>query len=405
MRDIEFYEHILGLRTPWRVEAVKLDTGSKSVEVRVGYAEGTLWASEAGERLPVHDHVERRWRHLDTCGFETLLVCRVPRVQTPEGKVETVPVPWAGKRSRFTLLYERFAIEVLLACRSVSAAAELLGLSWDQLQAIMERAVERGLARRDLAGLRHVGMDEKSFAKGQSYVSLLNDLDRGRVLEVEPGNDRAAADQLLAALPAEVGAAIEAVCIDMSGHFGAAVRAALPAAALVHDRFHISAHLNDGVVAVHREENRRLQKLGDERLKGTQRLFGFDPDKLDEEQAVKFAELKGSDLKSARAWAIKEVFRRFWYYRYEGSARKFFKQWYGWASRSQLPPMIKVAKMLRRHFEHIITYLRHPITNAVSEGLNSKIQAIKANARGFRSYLNYRTRILFFCGKLDLYPL
>ena len=405
MRDIEFYEHILGLRTPWRVEAVKLDTGSKSVEVRVGYAEGTLWASEAGERLPVHDHVERRWRHLDTCGFATLLVCRVPRVQTPEGKVETVPVPWAGKRSRFTLLYERFAIEVLLACRSVSAAAELLGLSWDQLQAIMERAVERGLARRDLAGLRHVGMDEKSFAKGQSYVSLLNDLDRGRVLEVEPGNDRAAADQLLAALPAEVGAAIEAVCIDMSGHFGAAVRAALPAAALVHDRFHISAHLNDGVVAVHREENRRLQKLGDERLKGTQRLFGFDPDKLDEEQAVKFAELKGSDLKSARAWAIKEVFRRFWYYRYEGSARKFFKQWYGWASRSQLPPMIKVAKMLRRHFEHIITYLRHPITNAVSEGLNSKIQAIKANARGFRSYLNYRTRILFFCGKLDLYPL
>ena len=113
MRDTEFYEHILGLRTPWMVEGVKLDTGSKSVEVRVGYPEGTLWASEAGERLPVYDHVERRWRHLDTCGFETLLVCRVPRVQTPEGKVETVPVPWAGKRSRFTLLYERFAIEVL----------------------------------------------------------------------------------------------------------------------------------------------------------------------------------------------------------------------------------------------------------------------------------------------------
>ena len=66
--------------------------------------------------------------------------------------------------------------------------------------------------------------------------------------------------------------------------------------------------------------------------------------------------------------------------------------------------MKKVAKMLQRHFENIITYLRHPITNAVTEGLNSKIQAIKANARGFRSFENYRTRILFFCGKLDLYP-
>ena len=179
----------------------------------------------------------------------------------------------------------------------------------------------------------------------------------------------------------------------------------MPQAALVHDRFHISAHLNDAVAAVHREENRRLQKLGDERLKGTQRLFGFDPDKLDEEQAVKFAELKGSDLKSARAWAIKEVFRRFWLYSYEGSARKFFKSWFGWASRSRLKPIIKVAKMLKRHFANIITYLRHPITNAVTEGLNSKIQAIKSNARGFRSFENYRIRILFFCGKLNLYPL
>jgi len=405
MRDTELYAGILGLTPPWKVEGVKLDVGNKAVEVKVGSKEGTLWASEQGERLPVYDHVERRWRHLDTCGFETLIVCRVPRVQSPEGQVETVPVPWAGRRSRFTLLYERFAIEVLRACASVSAAAELLGISWDQLHLIMERAVERGLERRELEGLRHVGMDEKSFAKGQSYVSLLTDLDAGRVLEVMEGNDREAADLLFATLPEEVLQAIEAVAIDMSGHFAAAAREAVPAAALVHDRFHISAHLNDAVAAVHREENRRLQKLGDERLKGTQRLFGFDPDHLGEEQAVKFAELKGSDLKSARAWAIKEVFRRFWYYSYEGSARKFFKSWFGWASHSRLKPIIKVAKMLKRHFENIITYLRHPITNAVTEGLNSKIQAIKSNARGFRSFLNYRTRILFFCGKLNLYPL
>jgi len=326
MRDTELYDGILGLTPPWKVEAVKLDTGHKTVEVKVGYKEGTLWASGEGERLPVYDHVERRWRHLDTCGLETLIICRVPRVQTPEGKTETVPVPWAGPRSRFTLLDERFAIEVLLACRSVSAAAELLGLSWDQLQLIMERAVERGLQRRELEELRHVGMDEKSFAKGQSYVSLLTDLDQARVLEVMEGNNPEAADLLLATLPPEVLKGIEAVCIDLSGHFAAAAREGLPEAALVHDRFHISAHLNEAVAAVHREENRRLQKLGEERLKGTQRLFGFDPDNLDQEQAVKFAELKGSDLKSARAWAIKEVFRRFWYYRYEGSARKFFKR-------------------------------------------------------------------------------
>ena len=219
-----------------------------------------------------------------------------------------------------------------------------MGLSWDELHAIMARAVQRGLDRREWAGLRQVGMDEKSFGRGQSYVSLLTDLDQARVLEVMQENHREAADLLLATLPEEVRAGIEAVCIDRSGHFAAAARAGLPEAALLPDRFHSSGHLNDGspvrqpplfpsassaVAAVHREENRRLQKLGDERLQGTQRRFGFDPDKLDEEPAVKFAERKGSDLKSARAWAIKDVFRRFWYYSYAGSARKFFKPGYG----------------------------------------------------------------------------
>jgi transposase len=63
-----------------------------------------------------------------------------------------------------------------------------------------------------------------------------------------------------------------------------------------------------------------------------------------------------------------------------------------------------VALMLKRHLDNLLTYMRHPITNAVTEGLNSKIQGLKNNARGFRSFLNYRTRILFHCGKLDLMP-
>lgn len=405
MKDTDFYQQILGLEEPWEVESVALDIGGRSVEVRIGYPKGTLWASEAGERLPCHDHVERKWRHLDTCGFETLLSCRVPRVRTAEGKVETVPVPWAGRRSRFTLLFERFVVEVLLACRSVSAASQLLDLSWDQLQGIMDRAVERGLERRSLEDLCYVGMDEKSFGKGQSYVSLMTDLVESRVLEVMPGNDRESADALWETLPEEAKAGIEAVCIDMSGHFGASVRAQAPGAEIVHDRFHISAHLNDAVSKVHREENKRLQKAGDERLKGTQRLFGFDPDDLEGEQALRFGELKNSDLKTARAWAIKELFRRFWNYRSEGHARRFFRKWFGWASRCRLKAIVKVARMIKAHFENIVSYLRHPISNGVTEGLNSKIQAIKANARGFRSFPNYRTRILFFCGRLDLHPL
>lgn len=406
VKDTDFYQQILGMREPWEVKEVDLSVEGKRVTVRVGYREGTLWACpENRERLPCHDHVERRWRHLDTCGFETILEARVPRVRASDGKVWTVPVPWAEKGSRFTLMFEGFVVRVLLACRSLSAASDLLGLSWDQLHRIMERAVERGLERRELDHLRYLGLEEKSFAKGQSYVSVMTDLERGRVLEVMDGADQQAGEMLLATLPDVVLEKIEAVCIDMSGSFRAAIGSQLPDVAIVHDRFHISAHLNDAVAKIHREENATLKAEGDRRLEGTQRLFGFDPGNLSQEQAVRFRELRDADLRASRAWAIKEMFRHFWSYRYEGSARRFFREWFGWASRSRLKPIIEVARMIKRHFENIISYLRHPITNAVTEGLNSKIQALKANARGFRSFANYRTRILFFCGKLNLHPL
>ncbi|MGC8988720.1 MAG: transposase [Verrucomicrobiia bacterium] len=110
------------------------------------------------------------------------------------------------------------------------------------------------------------------------------------------------------------------------------------------------------------------------------------------------------DRAVARAWAIKETFARFREYESKGWARKFFREWFGWARRSWLKPMVEVAQMLKRHLDNLLTYLKHHITNAVTEGLNSKIQSLKSAARGFRSFANHRNRILFFCGKLDLYP-
>ena len=103
MNDHEFFRMILGLKEPWEVQAVQVDVEGQKVEVTLGYEEGTLWACpESRERLPVppgpelaegHDHDERTWRHLDTCQFETRLICRVPRLRLPDGKVWTVRVP------------------------------------------------------------------------------------------------------------------------------------------------------------------------------------------------------------------------------------------------------------------------------------------------------------------------
>jgi transposase len=126
----------------------------------------------------------------------TVITAEVPRVKDERGQTETVTVPWAEKFSRFTRSFEAFGVEVLRAARSLSDACELLSISWDQAHRIMERAVARGLERRCLEELHAVGIDEKSFLSGQSYVSVLSDPKGSRVLEVTEGRERASAERL-----------------------------------------------------------------------------------------------------------------------------------------------------------------------------------------------------------------
>lgn len=399
------YRLLLGLDESWNVEDVDLCLEDKRVSLRLSHAGGPVCCPKCGAACSIADHApERTWRHLDTMQFETRLQARVPRSKCAECGVKTVAVPWAGKHSRFTLLFEAMVLSVLNACGNAQAAALLLGLDWDAVHGIMKRAVDRGLQRRQPEPIPHVGMDEKSFGRGQSYISLMTDLDQSRVLEVVEERTIEAAERLWDTLAEEQRAAVEAVALDMWPAFIKAARTKAPQAALVHDRFHISRYLTEAVDRVRRAEHKALKKEGDDTLTGTRQLWLFNLENLDPDRLLEFEALRDLELKTARAWTLKENFRWFWEYARAGNARRFFEKWYGWAVRSRLEPIRKVAKMLKRHLENLLTWFRHPITNAVTEGLNSRIQGIKAQARGFRSFENYRTRILFYCGKLDLMP-
>jgi transposase len=407
--DTELQKHyamLLGVNSPWEVKDVQLKLDDKKVQIELGWQWGSDAACpECGRKCSIHDCApERTWRHLDTMQFETIIRARVPRSDCPEHGVKTMQVPWAAPHGRFTTLFERFALDVLLASSSVAKACALLDLGWDAAHEIMCRAVERGLERRQLEGLRHLGIDEKNFRRGQSYISVLTDLEGSRVLDVVPERTEAAADQLWETLSPEQKETVEAVAMDMWDPYLKSAERHLPEAEVVHDRFHVSAHLNEAVDQVRRAEHKELMAQGDETLKGTRQLWLYNPEHFDPEQGEEFSRLKDLELKVARAWAAKELFSKFWEYQEEGWARRFFRNWFSWVSRSRLKPVVAVAQMLKRHLENLVTYIRHRITNAVTEGLNSKIQNIKANARGFRSFENYRIRILFFCGKLDLYP-
>jgi transposase len=403
----DHYRLLLGLSEGWQVQEVDLDVVTKQVTLRLEWEPGRKGAcGKCGKLASVYDHGEERsWQHLNTMQFKTIIKARPPRVDCEVDGVNTMTLPWADSRSGFTKLFECFVIDVLEVSQSVEAAADLLDLSWDQVHGIMERAVKRGLQRREIGAVRHVGIDEKSFLRGSSFISLLNDLDGKRVWEVAIGRNEAAAEWLWDSLPESQRKKVEAVAMDMAKPFQKVTAKMVPQAAIVHDKYHIVAHLNDAVGEVRNAEHKQLHRQGDDLLKGTRHLFLMNALNMRPDQEASFKELKTASLHTARAWGIKELFISLWSYNYEKSARSFFKKWFGWASRCQLKPIVRVAKMIKRHFENIVTYIKHPITNAFSEGINSKIQNIKANARGFRNFSNYRTRILFYCGKLNLHPI
>lgn len=399
------YAQLLGLSHPWIVKEVKVDVNNLKVNISVAWEQGNKAPCPlCNKPCNIEDHREERsWRHLDTMQFETTITCRIPRISCPEHKIKSIKAPWAGENSRFTLLFEHFAIDVILAAKSITQAIVLLRLSWDQIHLIQLKAVERGLSRRKAEPINYAGIDEKNFGKGHSYVSVLTDLDRSRVLEVIPGRSLESAEILWQKLPEEQRQGIKAAAMDMWEAFMTASKNNAPQADIVHDKFHTVAYLTKAVDNVRRKENKDMLKIGDETLKGSKYLWLTNPDNFKPEEKTVFRRFALDELKVGKAWAIKEAFQHFWDYSYQSSAQSFFKRWYFWVTHCRLKPMIEAAKTLKRHLVGLLAYLKHHITNAVTEGLNSKIQIIKSNARGFRNFNNYRTAILFNCGKLNLY--
>jgi len=319
--------------------------------------------------------------------------------------VRQIRVPWAEDRSRFTRLFEALAIRVLRET-TVAGLAALLRLSWEEAQGIFQRAVARGLARRAREPVGVRGVDETSFQKRYDYVTVVADLARNRVLWVGDHRRQETLAAFWATLAPAERAGLEAVVMDMWEPYLAATRAALAEqpAAIVFDRYHVVQHLTHAVDLVRRAEQAELRRAGDDRLQRTRYLWLKGMKRRTGADRWLIGQLRRAGLKVGRAWAIKEAAAKLWTYHSATWALKYFTRWYGWAIRSRLEPMKRVARMMRRYLDGILAYLRHPYTNALTEALNAQIQEIKYRARGYRNRDNFRSAILFHCGRLDMNP-
>jgi transposase len=407
MRDTELYQHLLGLEAPWEVSRIELSVAGGQVDVWAEHPKKTRWSCPAcDEVLSTYDHAEERsGRHLDACAFLTYLHAKAPRVKCPTHGVRQVTLPWAGPMSRFTTLFERFAIDVLKEC-DVSGAAKVLRTSWDETWHLMERAVARGQSVKELRAPALIGVDEKAADRGHNYITVVSDIERGTVEYIADERKQSSLDGYFEQFSPEQLAGIEAVAMDMWEPFANSVRAHLedPDDKIVYDRYHLMSYLTKAVDTVRKAENRALMAAGDKSLGGTKYLWLHSAENLPERHQDRFNTLRGGDLKTAKAWAIKESLRWFWDYRLRSWGEKHFNGWYYWATHSRLVPVIEAAKTLKRHEAGLFAYFAHRISNATAEGLNSRIQAIRVSARGYRNRDHFKTAIFFHLGGLELYP-
>lgn len=407
MHDTDLYGKLLGLEKPWHVANVELKLDELQVHVYVDH-ETTSWTCpECGESCALYDHQDERvWRHLDTMQYTTLLHARPPRVKCVAHGIRAARLPWADSKARFTLLFERFAIDVLRMA-SVAAAAKLLRLSWSEAWGIKRRAVERGIRRKANVPPSYIGIDEKAFRAGQAaYVTVVCDLNRGTVEWV--GRDRTAAtvgeyfDQFTNAQLER----IDGFAMDMWRPYAKAVRDRIPGAdgKIIYDRFHAMKVVQEALDLVRKAENRVLIETGNDTLKGSKYLWLASRENIPAHRRREFAALKSMQLKTARAWAMKESLRHLWDFRTPSRALAWWNCWYYWVTHSRIPYMVRAAKKLKKHQTRLLNYFIHRITNSMAESLNGQIERLKRVASGFRNQQNFRTAILFHHGGLDLYP-
>lgn len=408
MNDRELYAKILGITGPWEVSEVELALkpgGEVRVHLEFDETGEEVKCPECGEECKIHDRVERSWRHLDTCQYKTIITARVPRIKCPIHNVKTIPVSWAEKNSRLTKLFECLIIS-WLGEASISAVAERLDLSWNQIDGVMQRAVERGLKRRKRQRPERIGIDETSFQKRHEYVTVVTDPNQGTVIDVVDDRQREPLERVLKKLGKSVLSNLKSVAMDMHAPFIAAVKSVVPeyGTKLAFDKFHVIAHLTKAVNQVRVQEHQSMMDEGEESLKGTRYLWITGEENLSAWQATHLKMVKRVAKKTARAWKLKEVARDLWSFTHKHFALRAWRSWCRDAKASGLPPMQRVAEMVLNHLQGILTAILLKVTNARGEALNNRIQNLKRRACGFRNRARFKNAIMFHLGGLNLQP-
>lgn len=396
----QLFESALGIGKPWLVRDVEFDTSSKVLTIHIDFSAGTRFSVSGVEGVhPVHDTQTKRLRHLNFFQHECFLEVRTPRVKLPDGRVVQVAPDWFGKLSGFTLLFEALVL-AMAQQMSFSAIATLTGVSWHRVHAICKRYVDLAVAEADLSSVKAVAIDETSYRRGHTYLTIVADAEERKVVFVTEGKDAQTVARFAQHLAGHKGTAdqITAASIDMSPAFIKGLTEHLPEARITFDKFHVIAHASTAV-----DQTRRIEQRTDPSLKGLRWTLLKQRARLSEESRADLDALvaRATTKRTARAWLYREHLREILARKQINVVSAMLKQWCTNVMRSKVEPMKDVAKLIRSHFYGIVAWTQTRQTNGFLEALNGLFQAAKRKARGYTRFDTMRTVIFLIAGKLD----
>ena len=394
----ELFRAALGLEEPWTVGKVEFSVDEQRLDIWLAYGEGAQFACPYGDavQLQPYDAREHTWRHLNFFQFHTYLHARVPRVRCPEHGVHQVETTWARPGSGFTLLFE--ALVMLLAkAMPMRDLSRLVGEHDTRLWRVVKHYVEEARAKADFSEVQTLAVDETSSQRGHNYITLVAEPEKARILFATVGRDSATIARFREDFEQHGGQAdaVKEIALDMSAAFIKGMSETFSQAALVFDRFHATKLLTDAVDEVRRAEQ-RVQPI----LKNSRYLWLRNAEDLRTDQITDLSELRSLHLKTARAYNLKMAFQDF-YDQPQDAAEAYLLRWYNWAIRSQLPPIIRAAKTIRKHWHGVLGYHRSRVTNGMLEAFNGLIQSAKRRARGYRNPQTLILMAYLIAGKLS----
>lgn len=397
------FTQALGLTAPWRVINVDFQQAQGRIVFKVESTAKRLTCPACGAPdQPIHDRSTRTWKHLNFFQYQAIIEAKVPRVGCRKcEKTTQVTVPWARPGAGFTQTLEAFVV-ALCTEMPVNAVARLLGVSDDRIWRVLDFHVEKARAREDYSEVRRISADERSAHKGHRYLTMFCDMDERRLLFATQGKNAATFEAFAEDLAAHGGdtAAITDVSLDLGAAYQAGTREHCPNAQVSFDPFHVVALANTAL-----DQVRRAEVKHEIDLKGIRWGTLKDAAKWTRAQIGQMHWLQRSGLKTARAWALKQALRKVFSCATDAAhAKSLLDAWISWGRRCRLAPFKRLAATVKKHLDGIVEHFRSGLSNGFAEGLNGRVQAAKARAKGYGTDQHLITISYLICSNLKHLP-